>query len=69
MASNIDPTKPSGPVAYTADVRTNFATTKTEIEAIQDKVFGPLVLTNLPTSPTGLPTGTVWNNGGVLCVV
>lgn len=36
MASNIDPTKPpSGPVAYTSDVRANFLAAKTEIEALQ----------------------------------
>jgi len=36
---------------------------------ILDAMFGgTLVLKNLPTSPTGLPSGTVWNNGGVLCV-
>ena len=35
MTSLIDPTKPSGPVAYTADVRGNFATAKSEIEALQ----------------------------------
>jgi len=28
-----------------------------------------LVLSGLPTSATGLPTGAVWNNGGVLCIV
>lgn len=31
-------------------------------------VVAPQFLT-LPTSPTGLAAGTVWNNGGVLCVV
>jgi hypothetical protein len=35
MASNIDPSKPSGPIAYTADVRGNFAAAKVEIEALQ----------------------------------
>jgi hypothetical protein len=29
---------------------------------------GPLTLTALPTSASGLPAGTVWSNGGVLCV-
>jgi hypothetical protein len=27
-----------------------------------------LVLTGLPTSASGLAAGTVWNNGGVLCI-
>jgi len=35
MASNIDPTKPAEPVAYTADVRANFAAAKAEIEELQ----------------------------------
>ncbi len=29
---------------------------------------GVLILTNLATSSAGLPAGTVWNNGGFLCV-
>lgn len=35
MASNIDPTKPTSGLAYTADVRANFTASKTEIEALQ----------------------------------
>ena len=31
-------------------------------------VNGQLILSSLPTSVSGLPVGTVWNNGGVLCV-
>lgn len=27
-----------------------------------------LLLQNLPTSDSGLPSGAAWNNGGVLCV-
>jgi len=30
---------------------------------------GPLVLTGIPTSKTGLPTGSVWNNAGTLSIV
>jgi hypothetical protein len=30
--------------------------------------FLPLTGVVLPTSPIGLPPGTLWNNGGVLCV-
>jgi len=40
MASNIDPTKPSGSIAYTADVRANFASAKDEIEALQAQAVG-----------------------------
>jgi hypothetical protein len=32
-------------------------------------VLPGLTLTQLPSSPTGLPTGSVWNNGGVLSIV
>jgi len=35
MTSAIDPTKPANGAASTADVRANFATAKTEIEALQ----------------------------------
>ena len=35
MTSNIDPTKPTAGVAYTADVRSNFATAKAEITELQ----------------------------------
>ena len=42
MASNIDPTVPSGPVAYTADVRRNFATAKSEITALQVATANPV---------------------------
>lgn len=28
-----------------------------------------LTLTNLPTSPTGLPVGSVWNDSGTLKIV
>jgi hypothetical protein len=38
MASNIDPTKPAGPIAYTADVRDNFATAAGEITLLQAAV-------------------------------
>ena len=30
---------------------------------------GNLVITGLPTSSTGLPTGAVWSNSGVLTIV
>ena len=31
-------------------------------------VAGLLTLPNLPTSNAGLPPGTLWNNGGFVCV-
>jgi hypothetical protein len=37
-------------------------------DKLDSVVGGPLVLKNLPTSPAGLPSGTVWSNGGVLMV-
>lgn len=43
MTSNIDPTKPTDDMAYTADVRNNFTAAKTEIESLQSNsisVFG-----------------------------
>lgn len=38
MASSIDATKPTATVAYTADVRSNFSSAKSEIEALQGAV-------------------------------
>jgi hypothetical protein len=35
LTSAIDDTKPSGPIAYTADVRANFTRAKIEIESLQ----------------------------------
>jgi hypothetical protein len=40
MVSKIDPTRPAGPVAYTADVRGNFAAAKSEIEELQENGGG-----------------------------
>lgn len=28
-----------------------------------------LTIVNIPTSPTGLPTGSVWSDGGILKIV
>jgi hypothetical protein len=30
--------------------------------------FTTICITSLPTSPLGLPTGTIWNDGGILAV-
>lgn len=30
--------------------------------------FFSILVANLPSSPAALPTGSLWNNGGVLCV-
>jgi hypothetical protein len=39
------------------------------LTATAPTVLPSLSLTHLPTSPVGLPTGTVWNNSGVLSIV
>lgn len=31
--------------------------------------FTTVILTNLPTSPAGLPSGSVWKQGDFLCIV
>jgi len=41
MVSNIDPTKPDGPIAYTADVRGNFAIAQEEISQLQQTLSQP----------------------------
>ena len=33
------------------------------------KIFGQLNVQGIPTSPSGLPSGTIWNNNGVLNIV
>jgi hypothetical protein len=64
MVSKIDPTVPSSPTAYTADMRANFAAAKTEIEDLQDLIgdggtfdFLPLTGGTL-AGPLVLPLGT-----------
>ena len=53
-------------------------TCSTEISSVRSYVFSTviptmtasrIILTNLPTSSTGLPVGTVWNSGGTLRIV
>jgi hypothetical protein len=68
MVSNIDPTVPRSPVAYTADMRDNFQAAKTEIEELQDAVgLGSGALDFLPlgggtlTGPLILPFGSTGN--------
>lgn len=55
--SAIDPTKPTAGVAYTADVRANFATAKAEIEAFSASNGSALV--GFLQSGTGAVAGTV----------
>lgn len=72
MTSQIDPTKPTAGIAYTDDVRSNFAHAKAEIEALQSLVYGIL---GLPSTGIGdlmgirdkAPTLIVngWSAGGV----
>jgi hypothetical protein len=71
-------TPPSNPVSFTARTRTGASlgtgltlnlgswTAKTQITI--GGSGGPIVLASLPTSCTGKPTGTVWNNSNVLNV-
>lgn len=57
MASNIDPTKPAGPIAYTADVRDNFAAAADEISALQAAgPFLPIDGSVPMTGPLNAPT-------------
>jgi hypothetical protein len=59
MASNIDPTKPAGPIAYTADVRDNFAAAADEITALQAAgPFLPIDGSVPMTGPLQLPSGS-----------
>ena len=83
MVSNIQPSYPVAVTPTTQSVRDNFQAAHDEITALQaapptlpisgGTLTGPLTLpglriTGLPTSPAGLPPGTIWSNGGVLCV-
>jgi len=80
MTSAIDPTKPGDLLAYTADVRENFAAAKSEIEALQTIVAtGPTNISSLPyakpdgSPPDGAKTGDIYINGvigkgGFLCI-
>jgi hypothetical protein len=55
MVSAIDPTKPTTTLAYTADVRANFAAAKSEIEQLQ---VGAQVIVG--TSPDSPARGLLW---------
>jgi len=75
MTSAIDPTKPGDLLAYTADVRENFAAAKSEIEALQTAVAdGPTNISGLPDAqpdgspPVGAKPGDLYINGGFLCI-
>lgn len=67
MVSNIDPSVPHGPVAFTADVRGNFATAKAEIEALQAQGTGGGGSTG-PVAYKGPHSATVGTTSGVLIV-
>ena len=66
MTSAIDPTKPVGPVAQTADVRANFQAAKDEIEALQQEAASITVSDVAPT----LAQGKLWfdSAGLQLCI-
>jgi hypothetical protein len=58
MASAIDPTKPTTALAYTADVRANFAAAKTEIEALQTTLALGTVIVG--ATPDATARGRLW---------
>jgi len=60
MASLIDPSKPAGPVAFTADVRANFATAASEITALQDAIGPGGSIIIVADTPPALKQGTLW---------
>jgi hypothetical protein len=57
----------SGPRIVETDADT--ASTVVRRDANGATALQGLTLTNLPTSATGLPAGTVWNDGGILSIV
>jgi hypothetical protein len=74
MVSAINPSKPDGPIAYTADVRDNFGAAKTEVEALQSatvslqgQVNSAAVEIGANTADiTALQNGTLPLTGGTL---
>jgi hypothetical protein len=70
MASLINPALPAFGEPTTQSVRDNFAHAKAEIEALQSggASAGFPNGSTLPTSSLGLAPGTLWNNGGFVCV-
>lgn len=68
MSSNIDPTKPTSGIAFTADVRANFQAAKNEIEAMQvvDSsgdflgLTGKVFLTQAEYDALSPPVSTIW---------
>lgn len=67
MASQIDATKPAGPVAYTADVRANFAAAASEISALQATNATPALLIHAvndsAAAAAGVQVGQYYRNG------
>jgi hypothetical protein len=58
-----------GTIDYTNTIGTNGILIRSNQSVSLESTTGLFFLTNLPTSIGGLPTGALWNNGGVLSVV
>ena len=58
-----------GELTWTNTIGTNGLTISSNQSITIDSLTGLLILNNLPTSATGLPTGALWNNSGVLSIV
>ena len=58
-----------GVIDYVNTIGTNGILIRSNQSITIDTLTGLLILSNIPTSSSGLPTGAVWNNGGVLNIV
>jgi hypothetical protein len=58
-----------GTIDYTNTIGSNGILIKSNQSVSLESTTGLFFLTNLPTSIGGLPTGALWNNGGVLNIV
>jgi hypothetical protein len=63
MVSLINPSKPDGPIAYTADVRDNFGAAKTEIEALQTGLAAATGTVTRVNTGAGLSGGPITTSG------
>lgn len=74
MSRNVPQPKFPNPPAqyeqrYFADFIRAFALYQQQVQNAGEGRHTTLVLTNLPTSTTGLESGSVWNDAGVLKIV
>jgi hypothetical protein len=58
-----------GVIDYVNTIGSNGILIRSNQSITIDSLTGLLILNNLPSSATGLPTGALWNNGGVLNIV